>query len=156
LSTHIAELLPVVKATQETKQGFNSGMREKTLPDVKKLKGRRPSFEDFWKRFAGKLAECFAEHVGVLDACMKRSIKGLLELRSLRLAVGINLSLIYAQTFEERTPDIGDSRDIHHAIIASAADRFVTQDEEFTRLLSQIPIEDFEVMNLNGLFELIR
>jgi len=155
----MAELLPVVKATQEQKQGLYSGMeetREKILLEAKKLEGRRPSFNDYWKEFAKKRAESFAERVGVLDACKKRGINGLLELRSVRLALGMNLSLFYAQTLERRTPKIGDSRDIHHAIIASAADGFVTDDGEFARLLSRVLIEDFEVMNLNDLFELIR
>lgn len=155
----MVELLSVVKATQEQKERFTAGMketREKILLEAKKLRGRRPSFNDYWKEFAGKLAESFAERVAVLDACKKRGINGLLELRSVRLAVGMNLSLFYAQTLEGRTPKKGDSRDIHHAIIASAADGFVTDDGEFARLLSRVPIEEFEVMNLNGLFELIR
>lgn len=155
----IAELLSVAKATQEQKERFNAGMketREKILLKEKKLKDQHPRFNDYWKEFAGKLAESFAERADVLDACKKRGINGLLEVRSVRLTVGMNLSLIYAQTFEGRTPKIGDSRDIHHAIIASAADGFVTDDGEFARLLSRVLIEDFEVMNLNDLFELIR
>lgn len=155
----MVELLSVVKATREQKEAFNAGMkeiREKILLAAKKLKGLCPSFNDYWKKLAGKLAESFAERVGVLDACKKQTIKGLLELRSVRLGVGMNLSLTYAQTFEGRTPDMGDSRDIHHAILASAADEFVTEDREFARLLSRIPIKDFKVVGLNGLSELIR
>jgi len=150
----IAELLSVVEATEKQKEHFSAGMRairKKILPEARKLRGRHPSFKDYWKRLAATFAEGFAAHVGVLGACKKRGINGLLELRSLRLAVGMNLSLAYAQTFEGRTPKTGDSRDIHHSVLASAADKFVVHDKEFRRLLSRVPIEDFEVTGLNDL-----
>lgn len=155
----VVELLSVVEATQKQKEGFKAAMegaKKKILPEAKKLKGRRPSFNEYWKGLGGKFTESFAERLGVLEACKKQSINGLLELRSVRLSVGVNLSFIYAQTFEGHTPKIGDSRDIRHAILASATDRFVTQDREFRRLLVRIPIGDFKVMNLNSLIELIR
>jgi hypothetical protein len=154
-----ARMLQVNREIQQQKEGFKSGMgviRNKWLMNVKKFKGKRPSFEEFWERYAEDLTECFAERAGVLDACKKRSINGLLRVRSVRLCVGVNLSLIYAQHFEGRTPDMGDSRDIHHAILASAADTFVTQDRKFAGLLTRIPIEKFEIMNLRDLITVVR
>lgn len=153
------KMLQFLKEIRQQKEGFKSGMsviRNNWIMDVKKLKGKRPSFEEFWKRYAEDLTECFAERAGVLDACKKRSINGLLRVRSVRLCVGVNLSLIYAQHFEGHTPDIGDSRDIHHAILASAADTFVTQDRKFAGLLTRIPIENFEIMNLRDLITVVR
>lgn len=153
------KMLQVIKEIQQQKEGFKSGMsaiRNKWLTDVKKLKGKRPSFKEFWERYAEDLTECFAERAGVLDACKKRGINGLLRVRSVRLCVGVNLSLIYAQHFEGRTPDMGDSRDMQHAILASAADSFVTQDRKFAGLLTRIPIEKFEIMNLRDLITVVR
>lgn len=152
----IEDLLVVAEATEKQKERFSAGMRaarKKVLSDAKKLKRRHSSFKDCWERLAGTVAENLAAHVGVSDACKKRGINGLLELRSLRLAVGMNLSLVYAQTSEGRTPKRGDSRDIHHSILASAADKFVVHDKEFRRLLSRVPIEDFEVTGLNDLIK---
>jgi len=57
-------------------------------------------------------------------------------------------SLIYAQTFEGRTPKIGDSRDLMHAIASSEARIFVTDDAPFRRILSRVPMDDFEVIDL--------
>lgn len=153
------ELLSVVKATQRQKEVFTVATKEvkrKSQSEAKKLKGGCSSFDDCWERLAYKVAEDFAECVGVLDACKKRGIESLLEVRSVRLVVGITLSLMYAQIFEERPSDMGDSRDIHHAILASAADGFATEDKQFAKLLSRVPTEGFQVMNLNDLLELIR
>lgn len=152
------ELLPVMKVTQENKKGFTTAMKEirqKIQPEVKKLKGQCRGFDDCWERVACKIAEDFAERVGVLDVCKKRGIGGLLKLRSVRLAVGVNLSLMYAMIFEGRTSHMGDSRDIHHAILASATDEFVTQDKKLQKLLSRVRIEDFSVKSLNDFFRLI-
>lgn len=155
----ISELLVVAKEVQKQKEEFMAGMREareKVLPHVKKLQGWNPRFEDYWERLAERFAEGFAEHVGLLEPCTNRGIEGLLELRSVRLCVGASLSLAYAETFEGRTPKIGDSRDLQHAVLAAAAETFVTQDGNFARLLTRIPIKDFQVVDLHGLLERIR
>jgi len=152
------EVSRVMEATQKSKETFKADMeeiRQKIQPEAKKLEGQCSDFDDCWERLADKVAEDFAERVGVLDACRKRGIEGLLELRSMRLAVGVNLSLMYAMIFEKRTSHLGDSRDIHHAILASAADEFVTQDTGLRRLLSRIRIENFRVKSLNDFFKLI-
>ena len=155
-----AEFLGIVEAIKKQKDEFNVDMREvrkKVLYLYKKGKFRTPhlSFDDFWETFADEFAERLAKHIGVLDTCKKRSIKGLLEVRSVRLCVGANLSLSYAQIFEKCAPDRGDPKDMHHAILASAADTFVTCDGKLAKRLSRISIEDFEVMDLNGLIKLI-
>lgn len=156
----IDELWPVVKETRQQKEDFVAGMREvnkKVLPRVKeflkKSQGWRPSFEDYWEGLAGEYAQEFAERAGVLNECQKRGIEGLLEARSVRVAVGVSLSYDYSQTFEGRTPKLGDSRDMHHAVLATAGDMFVTQDRPFARLLSRISIEGFRVVDIRDLLE---
>lgn len=152
----IFELLDATREIRKQKEEFMAGMREarkKVLAHVKELKGRRPNFDEYWERLAEKFAEGLAEHESLLETCSKRGIKGLLDVRSMRLYVGASLSLAYAETFEGRTPKIGDSRDLQHAVLAAAADMFVTQDENFAKLLARIPIEGFQVMNLHALLK---
>lgn len=155
----ISELLVMAEEVQKQKEEFMAGMRrgrEELSSDVKKLHGWRPTFEEYWESLAEKFAERFADRADSLEGCRKRGIKGLLDVRSVRLAVGASLSLTYAQTFEGRTPKIGDSRDILHAILAAPADTFVTHDSQFAALLSRVPIEGLEVTDLRGLLELLR
>lgn len=152
----ITELLEVVKVTQKQKEDFKARMteaREGVLFQAKKLKDLRTNFDNYWARLSDSFAEGLAEHEGVLDECKKRGILGLLEIKSVRLWAGASLSLTYGQTFEGRTPKIGDSRDIMHVILASAADIFVTHDEDFAKVLVRIPIKGFDVVNLRGLLE---
>lgn len=78
---------------------------------------------------------------------------GLLDLRGVRMAVGINLSLAYAETFEGRAPDMGDSRDQQHAVSASAADVFVTQDPKLLILAARIPETGLRVMDLRSFLQ---
>jgi len=156
IKTNMSQLIEEVKEQKEDFKSRMSTIRNNWLTKVRKFKGKCPGFEKFWERYAEDLTESLAKRAGVLEACKKRSINGLLRVRSVRLCVGANLSLIYAQHFEGRTPDMGDSRDIHHAILASAADTFVTQDRRFKRLLTRIPIEKFQIIELEDLIMLLR
>ena len=155
----IDELVPMIEESRAHREEFREGMRtarEQVLKVAKKLRGQKPSFMDCWTRLAEPFAEGYAGRAGQLDACKARSIAGLLELRSLRMAVGVNLSLIYAETFEGRAPEMGDSRDQQHAVLASTADVFVTQDGKLANLLSRIPIMGLEITDLRSFLDSLR
>ena len=107
-------------------------------------------FDDFWRNNSGWLAEGLAKRRRVLGKVKKRGLPGLLKLKSVALAVGANLSLIYSHHFEGRNPMSGDSRDILHAIAASSADIFVTNDKRLEAVLARIPVGGFQVMNLRS------
>ncbi len=152
------EFAPTLEEVAKQKAEFLAGMRaarstwmESVLPQVRELQGERPDFNRYWEVSAESLAEQLAERIGEGEACRARGIRGLLEVRSVRLAVGANLSLIYSQTFGGRGPDKGDSRDIQHAILAAAADAFVTNDSTFGGLVARIPMQGFQVTDLRGL-----
>jgi len=86
------------------------------------------------------------------DACRNRDLQDMLAFRSAQMCVGIHLSYGYAQIVEPHTKmDKGDSRDIQHAVVASAADIFITHDKEFRKLLKRIPIKEFQVAGLHDL-----
>ena len=124
------------------------------LPVAMQLKHKVNGFNDYWEH-AQLFAGDFAKRTGVMEECETRGIKGLLEIRTVRLAIGALLSYIYAQNFEGWTPKIGDSRDLQHAVTASAADIFVTHDSKLAKLIKRIPIANFEVCNLHELLDKI-
>ena len=109
------------------------------------------------------MAEGYAERSGQLSACRARGIEGLLQLRSVRLSIGVSLALAYAQTYglerrpaERRKPQQGDSRDLQHALIASATRVFVTHDPKFARLFKYVPVSNFSVLTLPNFINSIR
>src|SRR5262245_6522924 len=147
---------------EEQKREYQKGMTEalekarSDWPYLRKRRGPPPSFHEYWR---GGAAESFAgylaERLGMLDACRRRGVQGLLEVKSVRVYVGASLSLVYAQMFEGRQPDArqaeGDAWDLRHALSASAADIFVTHDKAFADRMKRVPIDDFEVMNFHKL-----
>lgn len=156
----IKALRLIVKETQNQKEDFVIKMREantKVLPHAKEYlrnaKGRPPDWQDYWERFAERFAEGFVEQQELLEGCRDKGIKGLLGVRSVRMAVGASLSLTYAETFEKRTPKMGDSRDMQHAVLATVADAFVTHDHSLARLLARIPVDRFQVLDLTALLQ---
>jgi hypothetical protein len=147
----IDDLVPLMDESRAQREEFRDGMRaarNEVLKSAKGLRGWKPSFLDYWGRLAEPFAEGYAERAEVLDECKVRGIAGLLALPSVRMGVGINLSLAYAETFEGHAPEMGDSRDQQHAVLASAADIFVTQDQRFATLLQRIPIAGLQIMDL--------
>lgn len=123
------------------KSGSDS-LRIRLAPDA------RRSFEEYFEMNALEFAKNLAEKARVLPQAEERGLGPLLNLRSVRLAVGSNLSLVYSQIFENRAPQQGDSRDMHHAIAAAAADVFVTNDARFAQCLRRIPEVPVEVIDL--------
>ena len=83
------------------------------------------------------------------DACRERGLDGLVALRPVRLCVGASISLIFATTFgdgvQPRRARRGDGYDAWHAISASAADIFVTGDEDLAEQVERVPMEGFRV-----------
>jgi hypothetical protein len=56
---------------------------------------------------------------------------------------------------ENRASDIGDSRDVYHAVYATAADAFVTNDGPLAVRLQRIPALPVQVFDLPTLLALI-
>jgi hypothetical protein len=94
------------------------------------------------------MAERFAHHAGVLAACRKRGVEGLLLIPSVRTAIGVTLSFIYGQAFEDWAS--GDSIDFLHAPSAAAtAEVFVTNDTHLREAIVRIPLNDLRPMSLS-------
>lgn len=105
-----------------------------------------PNFYEYWKSLKIDFARGLIEEVGVIEKYKYKDINRLLQTRSVRLCVGRSISYIYGQTFLNKKPDLGDSRDMKHAVSASAADIFLTHDTNLAELMKRIPIENYEVL----------
>lgn len=118
-------------------------------------------FDNHWKKERMLVAETFvnlaaadAGQAGVLESCTKRGIDGLLNIKSVQLAVVATLSLMYSQLYndgqQERESRPSDAADLRHAILASASDVFVTNDHRLQKQLSRVPVKDFQVLHLTS------
>ena len=112
--------------------------------------GRNPTFSEYWEAGAISFAEDLVPPDS-LEGCRARGFEGLLEIRTVRLAVDALMSLIFSQIVGEgpqsRTPQRGDAYDLWHAILASLAEVFVTYDERLAASLSRIPVDGFRVFS---------
>ena len=153
LRRDIRRLRLVVDKTSQIKKEHQAFMKQAS----KRTKLLVPSggkkaypFDVFLRNNSGWLAEGLAKRRRLLSKVRQRGLPGLLELKSIALAVGTNLSLIYSHHFERRHPMSGDSRDILHAVAASSANIFVTNDRRLEAVLARIPVREFQVMNLSS------
>jgi hypothetical protein len=76
---------------------------------------------------------------GLVEACRRRGLDGLLLVRPVRLIVGMTMSLIHMQISTRRQPAIGDAYDLWHAIQSSTGDVLVTNDSRFFDHMTRIP-----------------
>lgn len=156
LRNDIKKLEQVLDRTSQIKKEHQDFMRqaradmEMLMPAM--VEGVYP-FDEYWKNNCVWLAEGLAKRRKVLNKVRRRGLPGLIKLKSVALAVGANLSLIYSHHFEGRVPRSGDSRDVLHAIAASRADVFVTNDRNLAAILTRIPVEQFQVMNLKAFLD---
>ena len=150
-SVEITEIIDIVHAQKKTFQ--TDLLSAQNFSPLKKTKKIQYPFELFLKRNQKVFAEQLVNKYGLLDECKKKGIAGLLNFESISLYIGIGLSFTYALEFEKRLPQKGDLHDQLHALSASVADIFVTNDNKFLRLLKRIPVDNFIAMNLGEFLE---
>jgi len=153
VKSDVGKLKRVIDKTSRIKkeyQHFMKQARKRTKLLVSSYGRGQYPFNNFWRNNSEWLAEGLAKRRRVLGKVRRRGLPGLLKLKSVALAVGANLSLIYSHHFEGRNPMSGDSRDILHAIAASSADMFVTYDKRLEVVLARIPVHGSQVMNLRS------
>jgi hypothetical protein len=107
---------------------------------------QRPTFENLWRLSAGHWAIEFARKFGLADACRRRGVAGLLEVRSVKMAVGAGVSLAYSAVVKGRRYRRNDAYDLWHAVSASTADIFVTFDADLKEALDRVPVRGFSVL----------
>jgi len=113
------------------------------------------SFNEYFEKESGLVAGWLTEHVRLKNQCQARPLEEFLKVRSVRMAVGLTLSYIWAANIEKLNPKPSDGRDFQHAIAAagSGADLFVTHDEELAKLVARVPIKRFRVTTFSQLVE---
>jgi hypothetical protein len=149
----VQELEGILLDTRQAKNAFLDFLikgRAQVIPAADSIGAKGYPFENYWTNNAGWLAEGLAKRARAQAKVSQRGVDGLLKVKSVALAVGANLSLIYSHHFENRTPAPGDSRDILHAVVASTAEAFVTNDGRLETALARIPIDGFRVMSLQA------
>jgi hypothetical protein len=126
------------------------------------LANRETKFPEFYRLVSLHVAENFARGAeqyvddrGLLDRCKERGIEGLLDIRSVRLATIVTLRLFHTQFLNEgrqtAKPRGSDLADIRHAVVASSADIFVTNDRRQFTCLSRVDTAGWRVICLKNL-----
>lgn len=156
-----SDLLEATEMFRRQKEAFREDMenakrRNRKLMRDPKARSNIANFDNYWDFAALWLAKSMAEQMGLLPECTRRGGQGLLQIRSVRLRIGILALLYYVQNIEGLSPRAGDSRDALHAVCASPADTFVTDDKRFAKLLKRIPMDNFQVLNLDEFLTQIR
>lgn len=154
---NIARLLSIIRDAKNQSESFQSGMQKgkaEFLPKYKKLKaqGKKPSFEEFSARQVEEMAKAFTKRVGLLEACQEKGIPELLDKPSVKMAIGITLSHLYAQWFEKHQPQESDSRDMLHAVAAAVTTKtLVTHDGRLRKHVLRVSPNDFQAKSLKEL-----
>lgn len=157
--TEHEDLLKVVQETEDGKLEVKVGLEQikaYALDRLAEFNGKYPSFEETYNILSAREAVALAERFGVLDECRAKGIDGLLQIKSVKVFVGAVTSLHYALVFDNCKVDNGYWHDLQHAVVASATDAFVTQDETWRKILERIPIDNFEVIDLKTLAQQVQ
>lgn len=148
----LLELKAEIEEIRRQKQDGLASMKEARIRFLERLKfPSTGTFEEYWEAAALPLIEEHAEDLGVLEQCKERGLDGLLELKSVKLYVTWYLSYTFNHFIKGERLLQSDPRDHLHAVSASVADIFVTQDSRFARLLKRVPINEFEIIDLQTL-----
>jgi len=150
----IAEFTKAAAETRDQIDGLWAGLRRARDQARAELGPRYKAerFGEYWREAAPWLLEAYADHVGVWRLCRDEvGVDRLLECPSVGMMVGANASMIHSRVVEGRAAKQGDSRDQQHALMASAADVFVTDDGDLRYVLQRVPLIAPAVVDLGGL-----
>ncbi|MCZ6877227.1 MAG: hypothetical protein O7G29_03700 [Acidobacteria bacterium] len=150
------ELDEVISEVRLQKEQFREAMREakkQVSKDLGNIQDEPPSFHDYFMKAAPFLAEEYALRAKTSERRQKIAVDKLLEIRSVRLSVGANLSLAYGQIVEGWSPNLGDGIDMRHVVPASACEYLISNDKRFRRIVERVPITDFRVFDFASFVE---
>jgi hypothetical protein len=151
------ELERVISENREYKTRFLESVRRSDAGATAELDEFRrtnqiPSFEEFFADGLEAQVLAFVESFGVAEECKRRGLDKLSTIPSIRALIGLGMSFMYRTSVERKSAKSSAARDIQHAVsAASAADVFVTHDEELSFMLHRVPIKRFQVLRLHEL-----
>ena len=137
--------------TRLQKESIRNGLvraREAVQKEKGKLKGSFPDFASYLGPMSAALVNGLAQMAGIPREPAEKLTPGLLGIPTVGMFGRASAALVYAQTFEGRTPKVSDSRDLMHAMVSTKAKTFVTDDTPLRNILSRVPMDDYEVMSL--------
>jgi hypothetical protein len=158
-SERLTKLRDLVQNARLQKQQFRLDIRELKRETqaqflAAKEEQRVRSFDEYCEKESRLVAIWLAEHVGLKQDCERRSLDEFLKIRSVRMAVGMTLSYIWASNVETWKVKASDSGDLQHVIpAAAAADAFVTHDSDLADLARRVPLRGLRVTTLKQLLE---
>jgi hypothetical protein len=144
------EIAEALEDTRQRKERFLQGIKVLLREIASQLESVSPNtnFDNYFQHFAVAVAERFAHRAGVLDVCRERGFEGLIEIRSIRAAVGIALSIVYGRAFEGAADSTSDlSSFLHVPSAAATAEVFVSDDIRMRESLKRVPFSRFQVMS---------
>jgi len=151
------ELEAVIGEDREYKTEFRDTVRRVdagTAPELEEFRKANgiPRFEEFFEDGMEAQVLAFVESFGLAEECKSRGLDKLSKIPSIRALIGLGMSFMYRTSVEKKSPKSSFARDIQHVVsAASAADVFVTHDEELSFMLHRVPIKRFHVLRLHEL-----
>ena len=157
---HLDEIRKIAEETRKVideRRSSTDELYSKIRPLAKEeiVKGQQQTFEDYYEIHVENVLNIFAEKAGLSTECTALGIRRLMNFKRVQVAVASHLSVGYENTYVRTKIDRGDSRDMHHAVLASATNTFITHDGRFTRALNRVPVQNFEVIDLKTLLSRI-
>ncbi|OHB79030.1 MAG: hypothetical protein A2Z25_12230 [Planctomycetes bacterium RBG_16_55_9] len=124
--------------------------KPKTGTKASKKKEYEQEFRSFWEPggYAEKLAEMLVRDNKKLTEIQSRGLTGLIELPTIRLAVGYILHSKYKQVADGAIPKESDAYDFRHVVIAGAVGNIVTSDTKLTNAINHIPDHNIKIWSL--------
>jgi len=155
------ELEEFIKGTLSRKdnflESFTDAFEEARRLGEERNIGRPDNFQEFWNGMATSIAESLAIRYELHKRCVERGIEGMIENRTIKLYSVYYAAWVFSKWFGEQGEPgqvkASDGGDFFHAVQASAADVFVTNDKKLSRWLKQVSIEGFEIMNIAQFLE---
>lgn len=147
----------VITQSEEFERNLANAFSElKRIKEERRI-DRPEDFQEFWRGISLEMVGWEAENYKLYDRCVKRGIKGLAEIKIIKLYTIYYASWAYSKWFGEqgipgkvKASELGD---FFHSVQAAAANVFVTHDSRLARWLKQIPIEEFEVISFSRFIE---
>ncbi len=147
------DLIAALEQTRARKQRFHAALLAPLAAAPARASAANPStpvaFAEFYAAGLTVWLTAFLEQQGLLQACAARGLEALFGLRSVRMMVGLILSFDYERLCEPDAPRAAAPLDLFHAVAGAAAtDTIVTPDSRLRRLLSRVPLDGLEVLDL--------
>jgi hypothetical protein len=146
-------------ATLRQKTSFTENMRE-SREKALKLKSAnpewKPTLEEYSRATERSMARSTIERLGYRWELSDTELDDLLGVGSVGTATQVSVGLVHAQAANERNPQAGDSRDMHHSIASSIAGTFVTEDKRLRRALEPNRVAGYRVLSLQELLAVVQ